>query len=189
MATESIRRQLTKKRSGSVPHRKLWDIPTNTQGWEQRIRKRLHVCSGPAHILQWLFYWVENTLSFCSSCFFSILSFFCLWKVSCSGQGLSFTMFMTTLNTKHHTSTAVNGAMTILINLQTLILTSHCQNNAGINTNEMILLKIFMEKSTLRLILQFFVLFSKKTPPFSKIFVRFYTMTNLKSSITPPNNK
>lgn len=182
---------LAKKSSGAPPHRKLRDIPTNTQGWEQRTRKWLHVCSEPAHILKWpiLLVLSGKQTFFLLFMFFSqfcLFSTFEKWVVQIRDYLLL--CLWLTLSTKHHTSTAVNGAMTILINFQTLILTSHCQNIASINTNKMILLKIFMEKSTLRLIL-LFVLFSKKTPPFSKILVRFYTMTNLRSSITPSNNK
>lgn len=46
-----------------------------------------------------------------------------------------------------------------------------------------------MEKSTLRLTLLSFVLYSRKHHLFSKIFVRFYTIIKLKISISPPNNK
>lgn len=79
-----------------------------------------------------------------------------------------------TLSTKYHISFIAKGVMTSVVNLQILILNIHCQNNAIINTNKMIVLKIFMEKSTLTLIFSFFVLFSKKTPSFSKTFAIFY---------------
>lgn len=79
-----------------------------------------------------------------------------------------------TRSTKHHISLIAKGVMTIVANLQILILNSHCQNNAIINTNKIILLKIFMEKLTLMLIFSFFVLFSKKTASFSKTFAIFY---------------
>lgn len=45
-----------------------------------------------------------------------------------------------------------------------------------------------MENCMLRLIILFFLLFSKEKTHFSKIFVLFYT-TNLRSSLTPYQNK